>query len=73
MLGPVVCRVLERIFSFLSECNAKRAVSMDRRVASVVLDLGVLMNNSFSPSVHCSGSACKAKKMCIKKRIRLPH
>ncbi len=33
------------------------------QVANVVKDLGVLMNNSFSPSIHCKEAASKAKRM----------
>ncbi len=33
------------------------------QVANVVKDLGVLMDNSFSPSIYCKQAASKAKRM----------
>ncbi len=40
------------------------------RVTNVELvkDLGALMDNSFSPSLHCKGAASKARRMLFMKR-----
>ncbi len=47
---------------------ATGSLSDSIQVANVVKDLGVLMDNSFLPSVHCKEAASKARRMLFMKR-----